>query len=302
LVIASDRVVMLSALSDRFGGAMNYRPLSKRDVADPDLDTLHEAVEPWMVEPLITWLQPLFWLSGTFESSSNEPFIEGFEMAHCERRPFDRRGSHTAAVDVQGRISQGGAFGLDLANYALHRYPDSSSAHSLQQLLRKSRSAWEVTALESDDGLTRFTLTRRDLAAAKLAISEIRPHHERAGAFLGDAWKAVATRDRQPNEGYDKAVKAIEAVAQPVVSPNNARATLGTIVRDMRAKPSKWTFALGDLDLIIDLADRVWTEHLRHGTDQRRTDHTLEEADAALHLAIPLVRYFSGGLIAVAVS
>ncbi len=139
-------------------------------------------------------------------------------------------------------------------------------------------------------------MTRRDVAAAKAAISDIRSQHNRAGGFLADSWKAVATRNPQPSEAYDKAVKAIEAAAQPVVSPANAKTTLGTIIRDMRAKPSKWTFALGDLDLIIDMANRVWTEHFRHGT-QQRDDHTLEEADAALHLAIPLVRYFSGGLI-----
>jgi hypothetical protein len=66
----------------------------------------------------------------------------------------------------------------------------------------------------------------------------------------------------------------------------------------MRSKPSKWTFALGDLDLVMDMADRVWTMHFRHGTELRE-DHAIEETDAALHLAIPLVRFFSGGLVTV---
>jgi hypothetical protein len=157
-----------------------------------------------------------------------------------------------------------------------------------------SGSAWDVTPIDSES--SRFALTRRDLEAAKDAISEIRSEDERAGDFLADSWKAIATRDPHPSEGYDKAVKAIEAAAQPVVSPKNDSATLGTILRDMRAKPSKWSFALGDLGLVIDMADRVWTTHFRHGT-MLRDDHTLEEADAALHLAIPLVRFFAGGLV-----
>jgi hypothetical protein len=69
-----------------------------------------------------------------------------------------------------------------------------------------------------------------------------------------------------------------------------------TALRDLKAKPSKWTFTLGDLDPVIAMMERLWTSPIRHGTDVR-TDHTQPEADAAVHLAIPLVRYFAGGLV-----
>jgi hypothetical protein len=280
-----------------------YRPLSKRGVPDPDLDTLHEGVEPWMVEPLIGWLHLFLWRPQYANyQAANIGFIEGFEMDHCVREPFDRSCGDMPAHDFEARIRAGTHFGLDVADYALNHPrldldPREALVHAsaLNVILRQGRSAWEVARFD-DDKTPRCTLTRRDLTSAKLAISDVRPLHERAGGFLADSWKAIATRDPHPSEGYDKAVKAIEVAAQPVVSPANAKATLGTIVRDMRAKPSKWTFALGDIDLIIDMADRVWTQHYRHGT-QQRSDHTLEEADAALNLAIPLVRYFVGGLV-----
>lgn len=139
-------------------------------------------------------------------------------------------------------------------------------------------------------------LTRRDLDAAKLAISEVRTADQRAGDLLADAWKAIATRNPDPSTAFDKAVKAVEAAAQPVISPKNLRATLGTIIRDMDASRAKRTFALGDVDIVIEMAQRVWSTHYRHGT-QVQGDHTQAEADAAVHLAIPLVRYFAGGLI-----
>jgi hypothetical protein len=274
-----------------------YRPLSKRGVPDHDLDTLHEGVEPWMVEPLIAWLRPFIWTriwtyaDATYRATCVMGFIEGFEMAHCVRKPFNRSTDAAPATDLEARIRAGTDLnlGLDVADYALnHLQTSAAHASALDLILRQGGSAWQVTPFD-DEAEPRFTLTRRDLTSAKLAISDVRPLHERAGGFLADSWKAIATRDPHPSEGYDKAVKAIEVAAQPVVSPANAKATLGTIVRDMRAKPSKWTFALGDLDLIIDMADRVWTQHFRHGT-QPRDDHTLEEADAALHLAIPLAR------------
>jgi hypothetical protein len=278
-----------------------YRPLSKRDVPDADLDTLHEDVEPWMAEPVIGWLRPFLWIESDFSVLANTSFLEGFEMAHRVRDKFDRTDAASPAADAEGRIRQGGTFGLDLVSYALHVLPtwylDHHMVSTLEELLHNSGSAWEVTATGSEDDEERtYTLTRRDLAAAKAAISDIRSHSQRAGDFLADSWQAIARRDPRPGEGYDKAVKAIEAAAQPVVSPANNRATLGTIVRDMRAKPSKWEFDLGDVDLVIDMADRVWVEHFRHGT-QPRTDHTLSEADVALHLAIPLVRFFVGGLV-----
>jgi len=285
---------------------MDYRPPSKRDEFDPDLDTLHETVMSWMVAPLARWLRPFLINESGYEPSLNLDFIEGLEMALKLRVGLDRR---RILQDVEHRLEAEPMFGLDAAAYVISgvkivrtpthgiRFP---AAEALNRVLHQSGSVWEVTEVDVEDGEEgekRLLLTRRDLAAAKRAISEIPSQDNRAVRFLADAWKAIAARDPHPNEGYDKAVKAIEAAMHPVVSPDNAKATLGTMLHDMRAKPSKWTFVLGDLDLIIAMADRVWTEHFRHGTDQRRDDHTLEEADAAVHLAIPLVRYFAGGLV-----
>lgn len=141
-----------------------------------------------------------------------------------------------------------------------------------------------------------YLLTHRELAAAKAAIADVVTLNARSGQHLESAWKNLATRNPNPNSSYDQAVKAVEAAAQSIISPRNVKATLGTINRDLKAKPSKWAFVLGDISLVIDMSERLWSKHIRHGTDTR-PEHTLEEADAALHLAIPLVRYFSGGLI-----
>ena len=90
----------------------------------------------------------------------------------------------------------------------------------------------------------------------------------------------------------------MEAAAQPIVSPKNGKATLGTMIKDMENKPSKWTFPLdeGNVGVVISMSKSLWLNHFRHGT-QPRDDHTLPEADAAVHLAIPLVRYFAGGIV-----
>lgn len=282
---------------------MEYRPPSARDVFDPDLDTLHEHVMPWMVKPLRRWLSRFMTSRsehGSFNVNVN--FVENLEMETRQYTPFVR--ASQIMDDVEQRMKDFPMFGIDAAAYALSTLTTTATTRmpaiqELEHVLARSGSVWEVTPITDEiTRETRYILTRRDLAAAKAAISEITSQHDRAGRFLFDAWKAIASTDPQPNEGYDKAVKAIEAAAGPVITPNDRNATLGKMIGAMRDKPEKWTFVLGnDICPVIRMAERVWGEHFRHGTDERRTDHTLPEADAAVHLAIPLVRYFSGGLM-----
>jgi len=218
---------------------MDYRPPSKRDVFDSDLDTLHETVMPWMVPPLKRWFQPLL----INEAHYDYDFIEGLEMATRLRAPLDRR---NIWGEFEHRLENDPWFGLDAAAYALSRTTIIRTAthtlrfrpaETLDRLLRESGSAWEVTELDIEsgkEGEKALILTRRDLAAAKCAILDIRSQHDRPGRFLTDAWKAIASRDPHTNEAYDKAVKAIEAAAQPVVTPKDHKATLGKMISAMR--------------------------------------------------------------------
>jgi hypothetical protein len=289
-----------------YSRAVDYDPLYERDTSDPDLDTLYDGVPPWMAPGLMRWLEPFLVSSDDLGERFPIPeFIEGLESSTRLSTPLDRGDVMT---DVKQRIEQDPTFGMGAIRYALStmhvvRAPTRQITNArlpvLEQLLGQSGSAWQVTELDVEDrteGEKRLVLTRRDLAEAKLAISDIRAQDPRAGVFLADAWKAIATHDPRPSEAYDKAVKAVEVAAQPVVLPNNRDATLGQIISAMKAKPSKWTFALGELDLVIEMTDRVWTNHFRHGT-QDRGENTLQEAEAAVHLAIPLVRFFVGGLV-----
>jgi hypothetical protein len=192
-----------------------------------------------MIQPIVRWLEPFIVHHGDYGVSLNLEFIEGFEMTKRLRRPLSRE---KIMRDVLSRIEEDETFGLAV-DYGLYSVGDGfyvpERIVSIAQLLLQSGSAWAVSETAAEDNI-RWRLTRRDLAAAKAAISDIGSQDERAGRSLTDAWRAIATRDPDPIEGYDKAVKAIEAAAQPVISPSNTVATLGTIIRDMKAKPSKW--------------------------------------------------------------
>lgn len=283
-----------------------YTPPADRRFYDSDLETLHDGVPPWMLAPLARWLEPILEVTDDLgERYPNVEFIEGLEMNCRLLAPLNRR---RPVADLVGLIEEDPSFGIRIIEYVIgtfHIIRDPphhvSNAHlePLVQILGDSGSVWEVSEVDVRDGADgekRLVLTRRDLAETKLAITDIRAQSDRAGSFLADAWKAVAARAPRPAEGYDKAVKAMEAAAQPVVLPNNSSATLGQIIAAMNDNPSKWTFALGDLETVVAMMRQVWTNHFRHGT-QERDDHTLPEADAAVHLALTVVRFFVGGVI-----
>jgi hypothetical protein len=278
-----------------------YRPISRLGKPDPDLDTLHDDVMPWMVNPLLNWLAPFLWVRSSSRNGrnreSNPVFLDSLELTLRLREPLDRTYRSSAARDVEDRIRAGGTFGLDVAGYAVYSNGRALEANELNGILHAGGSAWEIVGTPVEGKRKRvYLLTRRELAPTLDAVKALENASERASRHLVSAWSKIAVRDPDPNGGYDQAVKAVEAAGQPIILPKSNKATLGTMIASMKAKPSKWSFALGDFDTVIAMSETLWTNHIRHGTDAR-TDHVLQEADAALHLAIPLVRYFAGGLI-----
>jgi len=230
-----------------YSRAVDYRPPSQHK-ADPDLETLHDKVTPWMIEPLVRWFEPFLVARDDLgESSPILDFIEALEMNLQLPTPIDR---HDPGADLRARMSADPRFGIMAISYVLStisviRTDDQTVTNTqvvaLDKLLRDSGSVWEVTELGVQDGVEgekQLTLARRDLVVAKLAVSDVRAQGPRAGAFLADAWNAIATIEPQPSEAYDKAVKAVEVAAQPVVLPNNPNARLGQIIAAMKDKPS----------------------------------------------------------------
>jgi hypothetical protein len=116
----------------------------------------------------------------------------------------------------------------------------------------------------------------------------------------------VFGRQPDPSDGYRQAVKAVESVAQPVVIPNDSKATLGKVIAAMREKPAKWSVLLDSgaaekriLD-VVGMMDLLWRgQHDRHGTSDEKipAEVSQAEAEAAVHLAITLVQWFRTGVI-----
>jgi hypothetical protein len=101
----------------------DYRPLSKIGQYDPDLDTLHEEMEPWMVESIRAWLAP--WLSFSTGRSRRpqRDFIKEMERALRLREPFDwqRASGELAHVNVLSRVGVPGSFGMDCVGFVVSK-------------------------------------------------------------------------------------------------------------------------------------------------------------------------------------
>lgn len=124
-----------------------------------------------------------------------------------------------------------------------------------------------------------------------------------AGTHLAAAWNSAYARTPDPEYSYGQSIKAVEAAAAPIVSPTNLKATLGTMIADIRNKPSKWTFAIspgGEVGVteVLHMMSLLWDgQTSRHGGVGQTVTETPAAARAAVNLAATLVQWLSDGTV-----
>jgi hypothetical protein len=227
--------------------------------------------------------------------------MHDMELAIRFDPPLPRSGPRDAAIAIVQRLNEDSPEAIDVLDFLLGRLREHNpflvwddSAARLKQILDTGGSVWEVAVDEGE----RYRLRRRLVGPVTEAIDEVGSVSERAGDHLREARAQLLGVHSDPSAAYQSAVAAVEVAAKPVVSPKNQDTTLGTIRRDMRAKPEKWEFELGaDVQIVIDMISTLWENQRRHGDEEAPLSETQEQADAAVHLAITLVRWFTSGAI-----
>jgi hypothetical protein len=157
---------------------------------------------------------------------------------------------------------------LDVVDYVLGRsdhWRTLDSAAELAVQLHQAGSAWTVAETDSA-----FQLERRVQETEKRAVESTISRSGRAGSHLQMAWSSVYGRNPNPGDSYGESIKAVEAAAQPIISPKNTRATLGTMIRDIGQAPTKWQQVLDTphgIAVVREMFSALWTgQHDRHGT------------------------------------
>jgi hypothetical protein len=186
-------------------------------------------------------------------------------------------------------------FMLDLVEAMLERYGwDSGRALSLERLLTAANSAYAVRGPQ----MSSAGLEERVAPGVKELVSEaIDAAGGSAGDHLTNAWNEAYGRSADPVKAYSEAIKAVEAALAPRVSPQNGKQTLGTMIRDVSAKPSKWQFVIASgnvsgVETVLNMMRMLWNgQTSRHGGLQPTRAETADEAKAAVHLAATLVQF-----------
>lgn len=132
---------------------------------------------------------------------------------------------------------------LDVIDWLLHR--GKGPAETLERLLA---TAGHVLRVSPDgDGLVQ----RLDPSAWALYQHATRPQ-DAASDHMHEAWTLTFGQHPKPGQGWGEAVKAVECLLKPVVSPNDSKATLGKMTAAIRNGHDKWTCALPSRDLKVN--------------------------------------------------
>jgi hypothetical protein len=186
---------------------------------------------------------------------------------------------------------------LALLDFLLSVASDETGGEELEDILRAGGSEWRVGKRSGNAGLEkRVPQGVADAAEAVIANSST------AGALLSEAWHAAFGRSPDPEEAYEKAIKAVEEAGAEKVAPKNGKATLGSMARTMEAQKD-WALPLGDdakhpsADSAYKMVQALWAgQESRHGGNGYRKP-TPDEAEAAVLLAVPLVQWFTSEVL-----
>ncbi|WP_405668963.1 hypothetical protein OG379_40405 (plasmid) [Streptomyces sp. NBC_01166] len=180
---------------------------------------------------------------------------------------------------------------------------DPESIRRLSILLDEAGSAYRVA--ETLDGLEeRVTPGVRDAVRRTVADAAVAPAAGSAADHLAAAWQAAYGRSPDPTRAYSEAIKAVESAAHTVVQPNNTKATLGSMLGEIKNVRHKFTTAIPTpSDNPIAPAEAMmralWEgQTSRHGAQSGTVPETLEAARAGVHLAATLVQWFVSGAVA----
>lgn len=261
-----------------------WMPLSARE--NPDLaqqyETLHDGVPEWLLEPLRVWIgsnisqygNPAELITGEWVLDLSTSLRMRFPL-RVDKIPPDR------SLDVIDRI--------------LYRGVREAQRSQLERVLSQGGSLWRVT---------KRGLERRMGADLQSAAESVFADTGRYASHLRDAWQKAWGRNPDASGAYRDSVRAVEAAYRPIVSPDNERATLGTIISNVRDKPTKLRVRLqsGDgsdnVERIVAMLELLWkSQSDRHGTDDEAAplNVSIEEAQDAVALATILVHLAQQG-------
>ncbi|MDN3480997.1 hypothetical protein QMA10_03550 [Arthrobacter sp. APC 3897] len=279
------------------GSIAPWTPLGASEEEVEEFLALREGVPPYLYESIIRWIRARKardrWVYWEFLVNFQAASRMSLGVTTGMYTPVD-----DLAIFLRTLSPEKMANLLDYMLGTLESYHADDEAQELEKSLAAGGSSWAVGVRGGRTGLVaRMPASVVDVVASVTSTSD------KAGAKLSQAWDKAYGPDAQPSDAYVAAVRAVEILLCPLVSPNNDRATLGTAIRDLRNQGGSWTFAMKhgdgtDTSLeIVGILQLLWKgQNDRHGSGEY-ADVTIEEAQAAVLLASTIVGWLAKGML-----
>ena len=176
-------------------------------------------------------------------------------------------------------------------------------AQSLEHILK---SAGHVLRVSPDGN----RLVERIDPALWDEYEQVTQPDDQASQYMQEAWDLTFGRDANLSDAWGRAIKAIETLLKPIVSPKNNKATIGSMVSALRQSPDKWKCKLPDreyksngetnvkpgIEVFIDALATIGYQPDRHGSDQPQ-DVDEATARSVLFLATTVVGWLRDGTL-----
>ena len=184
----------------------------------------------------------------------------------------------------------------------IHRLPFESFARQMDGILREGNSVFTVS---KDCSGLELRLDEALHATFDKAVDAARSTAEVAAEHLRDAFSDAYGVRPDPTTAYSHAVKAVEAVANPLFIPKHPEPTLGLVRSHLDQARQKYEMVIADrkgapagIDAVVAMMSLLWHgQRDRHEGGPTSAPVTLEAAQAAVHTAAILVNWISNGSI-----
>ena len=266
-----------------------YKPLSVRHRKLPNsFIQLEEGVPDYMFPLLRDWLlsTSLFDWEPTMEGRYYSFTMAGREFLLVPKRTFNN------VCELLEDLEWDHELFLDAIDYCLaFSITEPTEVYNvdwqaLERILLKGRSAWTVAP-------RRNKLIRRLPEETQKVLEDALSSGDASAEHLSDAWQDGWSRNPNASSSYLSGIMAIESAIRSIVSPNKGKATLGTMINEIKDKPSKWRtrFDGDDSAGVVSLTNflqAIWEAHVRHGSDEYALV-TLEQARDVCQVALLVV-------------
>ena len=248
---------------------------------------LQQGVPPGLLPSLRDWTIAIYFDSGNHVLADAR--LKQLELrANRQITSDDNRSSQ---IEFEAILTADPILLIDAADLAL-KWADVWKAMGLEESLVTARSAYCVKT----DDQKNYELQLRQSEEMVALIENEANQSGHAATHLRNAWSKCFGLNPDTKGACIEAVSAVEVAAKPIISPDNSRTTLGTLCRDMEAKPSKWetdSEYVASVEAVLNMMKLVWNEgHYRHGDDRLPLEVSQESAEMTVQTAVLLVSWF----------